>query len=300
MANTLITAQVGPVCNQALGILHYSILMPRLLNFDVGVSTNIATGDTVNVRKHARFDAKVFNQTTRTLEIQDVTEASVPVVLDTILDVSVQLNAEEVTLDLTNFGDQITRPAMIAIAEKVETDCMALLENGVDPISGDSPAEVVVDTTDPDQTLRDIFTAVAALNQNMVPGGNRSLVVGTTLAAALKQSQGLLHVDHAGSNDTLRRAEIGRLAGTTVYESPYVADPATGYLLGEDCAVFVSRALETMGGSSSVGSFESVSLRTVIDYAIESKSSIASFDSLTGSAILDAKRYVKLTAPASP
>lgn len=293
MANNLITQQVGPVCSQALGLLHYTVLLPRLLYRDCSVSGNIAVGDTVNVRKPAEFQAREFNRTTRQLDIQDIVETTIPVKLDKIWDVSVQLTAEQVTLDLTSFGEQVTNSAVIAIAEKAEHLCVDILDNaGADvvPVPEENP-------------LLGVYSAVAKLNSKMVPTGNRNLVVGTTLAAILKTSDNLLRVDASGSNETLRMAEIGRLAGCTVYESPYV-DPEQGYLFAKDAAVFVSRALETMGGGSSAQvstrSFEGVAMRTAIQYDIHSKSTIASFDVLTGGRELDNRRMVKLVLVPSP
>lgn len=282
--NALITQQIGPVCNQALGLLHTTVLLPRLLVRDCGVSGNIAPGDTVNVRKPATFTANEFNRTTRTLTIQDIVESSVPVKLDKVWDVSVRLTAEQVSLDLTNFGQQVTNSAVIALAEKAESLCVALLD-------GAGATGVAIEKASP---LDGIYGAVAALNAQKVPMGNRNLVVGTTVAALLKTTDNLLRVDASGSSDALRNAEIGRLAGCTVYESPYVG-ANKGFLFADDAAVFVSRGLETMGGNASTSTFEGVALRTAIDYDIQSKSTVASFDTLTGAAVLDKNRMVELT-----
>lgn len=282
--NTLITQQIGPVCSQALGLLHTSVVLPRLLMRDCGVSGSLAVGDTVNVRKPASFVANEFNRTTRSLTIQDIVETSVPVKLDKIWDVSVNLTAEQVTLDLTNFGQQVTNSAVIALAEKAELLCLGLLD-------GAGATDIAVSESHPVQAVID---AVAVLNTHKVPFGGRNLVVGTAIAAILKTDDHLLRVDASGSSDTLREAQIGRLAGCDVYESAY-ADPFAGYLIGQDAAVFVSRALETMGGNAASRSFEGVAMRTAIDYDINSKSTIASFDTLTGGAVLDKNRMVTLT-----
>jgi len=299
MANNLITAQIGPVANASVSLLHYSILLPRLLNFSTATTSNVAVGDTVNVRRRQKIAATEYNRTTRVLDIKDIAEESVPVVLDTILDTSVALTAEEQTTDLTSFNVQVTQPCMVGIAEAVEARAVSLLIDGVDPVSGDAPATVNIPTDVPDDALGAIYDAVAALNQNMVPGGGRSMVIGTGLAAALKQSRGLLFADHADSDDVLRRAYIGRLANCDVYESPYF-DADQGVLLGEDAAVVVTRAMDSMGGNTSASTFESVSVRAAIDYDIQSKTSIASYDTFTGQAILDSKRYVILQGTTTP
>jgi|688.fasta_scaffold373754_2 hypothetical protein len=279
--NALITQQVGPVCSQALGLLHTQILLPSLLRFDTGVSGSLAVGDTVNVRKPASFAAKAFNRATG-IEIQDIVETTVPVKIDKIWDVSVALTAEQVTLSLTNFGQQVTYPATIALAEKAEALCIDILKTAT------LTADILV--ASPVQSLID---AVAILNANKVSMANRNIVVGTTMAAALKKSENLLRVDASGSSDALRNAIIGRVAGATVYESPYVG-AEEGFLFGQDAAVFVSRAMETMGGTASAQTFEGVAMRTVIDYDVQKKQTVASFDMLTGGALLTSEAVVKL------
>jgi hypothetical protein len=283
MANAFITQQIGPVCNQALGILHWSVILPRLLYRDCAVDGNIATGDTVNIRKPASFTAKKFVRATG-LEVQDVVESSVPVKLADIWDVSVSLTDEQVTMDLTSFGEQVTRPAMIALANEAEALAVATLKGTTTPVH-----DVIKATP-----VQSVIDAVAKLNQNQVAPTGRNLVVGTSLAALLKSSDNLLRVDASGTNDTLRNAQIGRLAGADVYENPHVAADE-GYLFGTDAAVFVTRALSQMGTSqAATGTFEGVAMRTIIDHDINKKQMVASFDFLTGSARLDDKRIVPL------
>ena len=284
MANTLITQQIGPVCSQALGLLHTQAILPNLLRRDCAVSGSLAVGDTVNIRKHATLAVNTFNRTNG-ITLQDVVESTVPVKIDTVYDVSVALTSEQITLDLTNFGDQVTLPATIAIAEAMEDRCVTLLESATGTVHD-------VSTTTP---VKSIIDAVAALNQNKVPMGDRHLVVGTSLAALLKGNDNLLRVDASGSPAALRDATIGRLAGATVYENPHVTSDK-GYLFsGNDAAVFISRAMDTMGtNQASSQTFEGVALRTVLDYDISKKQTVASFDTLVGAKILDDKRIVKL------
>ena len=284
MANNLITQQVGPVCSQALGLLHTQAILPNLLRRDCSVSGSLAVGDTVNIRKHATLSVNTFDRATG-IQLQDVVESTIPVKIDTVYDVSVALTSEQLTLDLTNFGDQVTLPATIAIAEAMEAKCVALLA------SASGTVQDIVKAT----PVQSIIDAVAILNQNMVPMGDRHLVVGTTVAALLKQSENLLRVDASGSAGALRDATIGRIAGATVYEDPYVTADEAFLFSGSDAAVFISRAMDTMGtNQASSQTFEGVALRTVVDYDVTKKQTIASFDTLTGAKILDDKRIVKL------
>lgn len=285
MANQLITQQIGPVARQSLGLLHESILLPSLMYFDTGVDGAVAKGDTVNVRTPASFTAKEFSEATG-IEIQEVTEGSIPVVMDKILDVSVKLSSKELTLDVTDFGRQVTNPAMVAIAEGCEERCATLLDQvtTVQPMIADGSI------LNPAKTLN---AMAGILNGKKVPKGRRVVVVGTDFATALRNSDNLIRVDASGSTEALREATVTRLAGATVYESSYV-DAESAYMFGPEAFVFVSRALETMGTSQSqVGTFENVSIRTVLDYDITKKATVASWDVLTGAKLLSQARAVK-------
>lgn len=285
MAQLLITQQVGPVTNQALGILHWQTVFPRLLTRDIGVSGSLAVGATVNVPVPATLLAKKFDRATG-IVTQPITERTIPVKLEDVYDVSVELTDEEVTLDLTEFGRQVTRPAMLAIARQMEQLCVDLLQTGGSPVHPIEPT--------PAGSVRSFIDATAILNQQEVPLSGRYAVVGTSLAATLKNSDHLLPVDASGSTGVLRDATIGRLAGCEVIENPHVPFDE-GFLFAEDAAVFVTRALTTLGTSQvSSGALESVAIRTLIDHDIRFKNVVASWDTLCGGSILDDRRLIPL------
>lgn len=291
MPNNLITQEIGPVSRQSLGLLHEAILLPTLMYFDTSTDGSLAIGDTVNVRTPASFSAKEFVEANG-IEIQNITEGSIPVVLDKILDVSVKLTSKELTLDVTNFGRQVTAPAMAAIAEGCEERAALLLEEATTTVPMVKDGTAVA----PAKTLNEM---AGHLNNARVPKGRRVTVVGTDFATKLRNSSNLLPVDVSGSSEALREATVTRLAGTTVYESSYV-DPEAAFMFAPEAFVFVTRALETMGTSQSqVGSFEGVSIRTVLDYDITKKATVASWDVLTGCKLLSQARVVKTSLSAA-
>lgn len=286
MANQLITQQIGPVARQSLGILHESIMLPSLMFFDTSTDGDLAEGDTINVRIPAEFVAKVFDEA-KGIEIQDIKEGSTPVVLDQILDVSTKLSSKQLTLDLTNFGKQVTNGAMIAIAEGAEKRCAAVMDQATDVI------DMVVDDGGALNPAKTLNVMRGALNKRMVPTAGRVTVCGTDFATELRNSDNFLRVDASGSTEALREGFVTRAAGANIYESPYV-DAESAWTFVPSAFVFVSRALETMGTSQvSTGSFENVSLRTTMDYDITKKASIVSWDVLTGAKLLSPVRVVR-------
>lgn len=292
--NFFITQQVGPVCNQALGVLHWASILPRILYRDLGVGGGLAVGSVVNVRKPATLQVNKFDRTAG-ITTQDIVESTIPVALTDIYDVSVSLTDEQVTLDLDSFGSQVTMPAMLAISREMEKKCVALLETVRHTGSSATPAGKVAEVTLPATSSVDaILDAMAVLNQNEVSLGGRTIIVGTSIAALLKKQKELLTVNQSGNGDVLRNATIGRLAGADLIENPHM-DPKKGFVISNDAAVWVSRALSTIGAQNTAsGSFESTAVRTVIDHDINKKAVVASFDTLVGGAILDEKRIVPL------
>ena len=293
--NFFITQQVGPVANQALGILHWASIMPRLLYRDLGVSGSLAVGSVVNVRKPATLTVNKFDRTAG-ISTQTITESTIPVALTDIYDVSVSLTDEQVTLDLDSFGQQVTMPAMLAISREMEKKCVELLETVRHTGGGAVPAGKVLEKVlSPTAAIDGVLEAAAVLNQNEVSMGGRVMVVGTSIAALIKKQQTLLQVNTSGSSDTLRNATIGRLAGFEVIENPHL-DPKKGFAFADDAAVWVSRAMSTIGAvNTSSGTYESSAIRTVIAHDINKKAVTCSFDTLVGGAILDPLRIVPVS-----
>src|SRR4051812_34529085 len=101
MAHTFISPTV--IAQRALATLYNSTLLAGLVYRDYDAAFAGKVGDTVNVRKPATFEAKVFDRAVG-IELQDARETSFPVVLDTILDVSFPVTSEELTLEIDDFA----------------------------------------------------------------------------------------------------------------------------------------------------------------------------------------------------
>lgn len=286
MANTFITLKTGPVARAALGILHLNTVLPQLCYRDAGVDGDIAPGDTINVKLPASFTASAYVRANG-LDIQNATQTRVPVVMDTIYDVSMALTAEQLTQELSDFNAEITVPAMAAMAEKAET----VIADAVAAIS--DPALDVA-------SVADFIEANMILTSNKAPIGGRFAVLGTTLATTLLTSDNLLKADQGGNSDALREARIGRLGGVDVYVSPYL-DATEGFISAVDGIGFFSRAIAAPMGASNAASasYEGVAIRTVIDYDSDKKQDVCSFDSLFAAAVLDENRVQKISTDGS-
>ena len=120
MGNTFLTPEI--VAKEALMVLQSNLVMADLVHRDYS-DEFVNVGDTISVRKPAKFVAKNFAGTT---SVQDISEGSVPVKLDRFRDVTVAVTAKQLTLDIADFSEQVITPAMQAIAQAVDQDLLAL------------------------------------------------------------------------------------------------------------------------------------------------------------------------------
>ena len=74
-------------------------------------------GDTVSFRTHGEYEVNSF---TTSIVTQDITTSSRPMVIEDLLDISVEVTAREAALDLDALSDQVLRPAAYKLAETVD------------------------------------------------------------------------------------------------------------------------------------------------------------------------------------
>ncbi len=202
MANTLITPLV--VANEALLILTNNLVMKELVYNDYS-NEFVKVGNTVNVRVPATYTAKNF---ATAIDVQSTTESYVAVKMDRHADVSVEITNKEQTLDLNSFSEQIIKPAMIAIAQKVDED----IANAAVGFAG-SKATATASPTN----LADIAGLAKTLDINKAPMTDRHFVLCPEHKYRYALTDNLSKVSYAGSNDTLREALLGRIYSFNTY-----------------------------------------------------------------------------------
>lgn len=271
MANTFLTCQ--EIARAALPILHDNLVFPALTYRDYSGEFK-AKGDTIQVRKPAKFTA---NQFEGTISAQDANEESVLVKLDKIADVSTVLTSKELTLNIEDFTAQIVQPAMVAIAEKINRDGLALYVDVTNSTgtAGTTPS-----------TLADIAAGAKVLNQNKAPLEGRAAVWDAEALAAFQTLDAVVHAEKSGSTVALREGAIGRLLGVDNYMSQAVADAGeytANLMFHKNAFAFVNRPLEVAHGVESyVTDFNGLSIRVTMAYDITTKKQTISFDCLYG------------------
>lgn len=202
MANNILTPQI--IANEALMVLQANLVMADLVHRDY--SREFAkVGDTITIRKPAKFISKNFTGTTST---QDITEGSTTVSLDRYRDITVDVSSKEMTLDIRDFSEQVITPAMQAHANAVDADLLAVAV---------SKAGTTVTATENPTDLKDIANIAKALDTNKAPQQNRRLVLHPSHKYAYALTDNLSKVSYSGDNQTLRDALIGRVYTLDTY-----------------------------------------------------------------------------------
>lgn len=107
------------VTKEALAVLENNLTFAKGVNREYDDQFAIGgakIGDTLNVRKPARY----VGRTGATLSVEDHTETSVPVQLDTQFGVDINFTSKELTLSIDEFSDRIIKPAMAVVANKID------------------------------------------------------------------------------------------------------------------------------------------------------------------------------------
>ena len=281
MANTLLTPSV--IAKEALRVFRNNAVMSKLVYRDYSNEFAGAVGDTITIRKPAKFVAKEYQGT---IESQDATEQSTTIKLDKHLDVSFAVTSKEMTLDVKSFSEQFLVPAMQAFNDKIDQYLIGLeksITNRIDTSSALTPANIV--------DARKFLVDAAA------PTTERRFVMGSDAEADFLKTDLFMSADKVGDAGTaLREASLGRKYGLDFYTDQNVVK-TTGespnytpsLVFHKNAFALVTRPLALpMGASkSAIENYDGFGLRVVYGYDMNTKTDTISIDMLCGVKVLD-------------
>lgn len=259
MANSFIKAE--QVISQMLGVLEREVVLANLVWRDPIPTFKGAKDDTVSIRLPAYMNARTRVMRSGTaLTVDELDETKVDVTLDTHVYKAIGVSDEEMTLDIVDFGQQITQPAMSSVIRKVDDALATELANA------DYEVEEAMTASDP---YKGILRAKLDLDKASIPAGGRFLAVGSNVEEALLTSDRLLRFDSTGdsSNSALREATIGRIANFTAVSAPGL-DPDVAVAAHRTAFVLclVAPVVPTGASWGAMSSYKGMSLRTLRDY----------------------------------
>lgn len=240
MSNNLLT--ISKITNEALMVLENELTFTSEVNReydDQFAVVGAKIGNTLNVRRPGRF----IGTTGPALNVEDFNETSVPVTLSTQFHVDTQFTTQDLALSLDMFSDRVLKPAIAAIANKIDYDGATMAKN--------STANIVGTAGTPPTGLITYLTGQAYLDSEGAPrDGRRSCIIepftSATIVDSLKglfnpQSQvsqqyqkGLMGRDSGGMNwkmdQNIVSQTFGNYTGTmSTNTSTFTGSLATGW-----------------------------------------------------------------------
>ena len=206
MSNNLLT--ISMITNEALMVLENELTFSSEVerNYDDQFAvTGAKIGATLNVRRPGRF----IGTSGPALNVEDFNETSVPVTLTTQFHVDTQFTTQDLALSLDMFSDRVLKPAVAAVANKIDFDGTSMAKFNT--------ANIVGTPGTPPTSLLTYLTAQAYLDSEGAPrDGRRSCIIepftGATIVDSLKGlfvpnstignqfSKGMMGRDSAGMN----------------------------------------------------------------------------------------------------
>lgn len=265
MANTFI--KESQIVDAAALLLQREIVLPRTVWAQPDAAFVGALNDTVTLRIPAVRTAGTRTMRSNTaLSPTDLTETSVPVVLDTHVYDLLNITDEQLTLDIIDFARQVLNPQLRAVAEGME-DVIAAALAGANVAAGQELDPI--DTSTAPSSGEAFAVAVAArkvLNDLNVPRSERVLVLGSELEAWFLNDP-VVNNHNSGNRDALEEATINRIAGFTILGSNAVGSDE-GYAYHRTAIGFanVAPALPDGAAMKSRVATETLALRYLRDY----------------------------------
>lgn len=204
MPNVILTPDI--IAKEALMQLEANLVMAGLVHRDYSEEF-VNVGDTITIRKPAKFVAKNF---LGKVEEQELSEGSVPVKMDRYRDITVPITSKEMTLSIQDFSKQVVQPAMSAIATAVDEDCLAVgIQNAANKVK-----------VSEDPSIQDLANIGKALDKAKAPRDNmRNLVLGVDATYNYNTLTEFTDISASGSSEALRDSTIGKAYTMNTYMS---------------------------------------------------------------------------------
>jgi len=177
-------------------------------------------GDTVSFRTHGEYEVDEFSTTIST---QAIASSTRPMQIEKHFDISVEVTAREMTLELDSFVDQVIRPATYKLAEKVDTYVGTKILEAAGGYYSTALYETAADIA--------LARKTAILQQLSM---NRFCLVDLDLEATLLGQTWFNQSQTRGGDGelTLRNADMGRVMGMDFFTSLAFPTETTAYTVG--------------------------------------------------------------------
>lgn len=220
MANTTLTADI--IAAEAIMVLNNNLGMASRVfrghEAEYNKSINgFKVGDTVSIRRPTDFtvrDGPVASN-------QDVVEGKTTIVVDKQKGIDFKFTSADLTLEINEFSERIIMPAMVQLANQVDTDLLALYDDVWNWVG--TPGQTI-------NSFADYALAPERLSEGAVPLDSRSSMLSPADNWGLVGNQTGLFIDRAQTAYTM--GTLGNVGGIATFESQNVQTHTNGDFAG--------------------------------------------------------------------
>lgn len=229
--NTFLTPDV--IAREALLILEDNIVAPQVMNTSATADfAGARVGDTVRIRRPAFFGVDDYSRGSNSgdIRIQNAVENSIDLKIEKQFDVSFEVSSKELSMSVDEFNERMLRPAMSAIAQKIDTYALTKLK-GLGGFLGPSDSGAPAGLTAPN-TLGEVAAIVEKMNIQRIPMTGRKFIVSPVMQSALYGITEFVRADIRGAaTSPVEEASLGRFMGLDTMMSQNLPTHTVGTIL---------------------------------------------------------------------
>ena len=221
MSNTTLTADI--IAKEAVMILDNELVMARNVfrgyenEFDKKIN-GYEVGETISIRKPTDFTVRDGP----VLAAQDVTEGKTTITVDKRKGVDFKFSSQDLTLKISQLSERVIKPAMVQLANQVDTDLMALYSDI--PSWVGTPGQKI-------DSYADFAKGPERMDEYANPADGRKSVLSPSDHWGLLGSQTALYIQDAAKG-AYRKGSLGEIGGVDTYMSQNVPVHTVGVATG--------------------------------------------------------------------
>jgi hypothetical protein len=218
MANTLLTTSI--IAAEAIDVLNNNLVTAGLVyrahedEYDKRVN-GYKPGSTITIRKPAQFTVR----SGATASSQDVTEGATTLVVNNQRGVDFEFTSTELTLSIGELSERVIKPAMIRLANEVDSSIQALYKNVWNWVG--TPGQTV-------NSYSDFTVGPQRLDEMAVPTDERCSTLAPADWWAMSSSLANLTAQSTTAETALRKARLGMLGNVDTYMTQNVQTHTVG------------------------------------------------------------------------
>ncbi|MEV4672174.1 hypothetical protein AB0K34_11030 [Actinomadura sp. NPDC049382] len=283
----VLTAQ--GISSLAVSLLVRQLALPMTVSRIPGPEFSGDNGDTITVRVRTPRAARTQANPGDPITYDALNETAVNVELSHLYDAT-RLTDQDLSLNLVDFGVQVTQPQTASVAIGAE-DKLAAAMNAV---AADDSFAATASASDTDGA---ILAAREALSEADVPAGDRYLACAPDIITRLLSVDKFVRADAIGNGTAIQTATMGRIYGFTVVESngltagTAVAYHQSGFVFANRVPVPPRGVAPSQVGTATTGG---IGLRTLFQYQPDNMRDASVVSTFAGASVVDADRVFKL------